>query len=124
MQTKEIRVRPVIRHIVTEYRDDGVAASVATVGEFANEEQAEKVAAALRGQNAPRLWIAVECTFIPLTNVLYFQTEAGAKAFAQEAAAAADPRQFDVFARAVQGIGYASDEEKGPAPQMPPRVTQ
>lgn len=52
----EYRVRPVVRYIVTKYTasdpDSGCGnsfAGVETVGEFANEIQAESVAEALRG---------------------------------------------------------------------------
>jgi hypothetical protein len=64
-ETREIRVRPVVRHIVTEYHS-GVTAEgsnyggCATLGEFDSEAQAEKVAAAIRAQHEPREYVMVE----------------------------------------------------------------
>lgn len=123
MQTIEVRVRPVIRHIVTEFHADPEtrAAGVATVGEFANEEQAEKVAAALRGQHEPRLWVAVERgDYSVATNAIYFQTAEDAAAFVEKARA--DERDFHVFSRVVQGNGYPASGH-GPVPDVPPRVS-
>lgn len=58
MNITEIRVRPVVRHIVTRYTapepfppgvsGDGPRGSVETLGEFDNERQAEEMAHALR----------------------------------------------------------------------------
>lgn len=48
MQKVEIRVRPVIRHVVTRYTQDARGGSSEAVGEYANEQYAEHVAHALR----------------------------------------------------------------------------
>jgi hypothetical protein len=50
-EIKEIRVRPVVRWIVTEFCKSDVASSCAVIGEFDNERQAEIVAHAI--EHAP-----------------------------------------------------------------------
>ena len=63
MSTVEIRVRPVIRHIVTRYSPPcGGNASLETLGEFDNEDQAEMVAAALRAEATQHAYAIVQET--------------------------------------------------------------
>lgn len=67
MKTTEIRVRPVIRHVVTrftsEVMEDGRGSgSSESMGEFDHESYAEQVAEALRTQEAPRIFAVVEET--------------------------------------------------------------
>lgn len=45
---EEIRVRPVVRWIVTRYVKTDAGSSVATIGEFDNEYNADEVARALQ----------------------------------------------------------------------------
>lgn len=56
-KTYEVRVRPVVRYNVTVYQsgtdESGGYAGCETVGEFANEANAEQVAEALRKANGP-----------------------------------------------------------------------
>jgi len=81
METKEFRVRPVVRHIVTEFTSDptiGTAGS-GVVGEFSSEAEAEKVKAALEQQSTPLRYILVEESPIaefPLVRYAYSLEEA------------------------------------------------
>jgi hypothetical protein len=104
MSTVEIRVRPVVRHVVTRYseggplRDGTKAACSEKVGEFDNEQQAERVAEALRDAiPKPKQYIAVERTFDSMTNAAYFDMEADALAYV--AHALTQDREYRVFSR-------------------------
>jgi len=81
MQTKEFRVRPVVRHIVTEFTEDTALrqAGCGVVGEFSSEAEAEKVRLALEQQAAPLRYILVEESPIaefPLVRYAYSLEEA------------------------------------------------
>jgi hypothetical protein len=111
MQKVEIRVRPVIRHVVTRYTaseplppiagaERRTSASLETLGEFDNELQAEQVAAALSATLPKTMqYVAVERTFDALTNALYFDYEEDATQFV--ARALQQGREFRVFSRVV-----------------------
>lgn len=80
MKTTEIRVRPVIRHIVTRYTQEVMPGTEAdpryfggleTLGEFDNEAQAEQMAAALRAQSEPKDFVVVQRTFDIDAKVYY-----------------------------------------------------
>lgn len=67
MKTTEIRVRPVIRHVVTRYtsevmEDGRGSGGCESLGEYDHESYAEQVAQALRDQAAPREFILVQET--------------------------------------------------------------
>lgn len=71
MSTTEIRVRPVVRHAVTRFTQDGRSAGSEMIGEFANEAFAEEVAEALSRKTAPRQYIIVERTFDAAARICY-----------------------------------------------------
>lgn len=75
MSHVEIRVRPVVRSVVTRYASDGRGASLETLGEFDNEAYAEIVAEALRDRNAPRQYALIQRTFEPGAKVFYAEHE-------------------------------------------------
>ena len=90
-KTYEVRVRPVVRYNVTVFQggtdEHGSYGSCETVGEFANEGNAEKVAEALRKANEPitgnnRFVVIREGDFTPETVAYYASDEAEAKALA------------------------------------------
>jgi hypothetical protein len=122
MSKVEIRVRPVIRHVVTRYTAPEPApsgsnpangrSSLETLGEFDNEAQAEEVAkclqevylawqARIHAENHPKpmQYVAVERGFECATNAEYFNLEADALAFVEHASKAG--REFRVYAREV-----------------------
>jgi hypothetical protein len=82
MTTVEIRVRPVIRHIVTRYtaatplppgvHGDGPRGSLETLGEFDNEDQAELVAAALRAKATQHAYAIVQETMGEIGAHVYY----------------------------------------------------
>jgi hypothetical protein len=75
MQTTEIRVRPVVRHVITRYTNDAVrGGSVETLGEFDNEAQAEQVAEAMRSVHWPKKFVIVQVTFEPETKAYYAES--------------------------------------------------
>jgi hypothetical protein len=114
MSTTEIRVRPVVRHIVTRYEADERGASSSPLGEFTNEEYAEQVAEALRGSiPKPMQYVAVERTFNELTNAVYFDTEADATAYAEYALSKG--REFRVFGREITDPVARARHEAGMA---------
>lgn len=99
METKEFRVRPVIRHVVTEYTNDPAsrASSCGVVGEFSSEEEAEKVQMALAEQAAPREYVAVLSTFEIDAKAMYFADAAAMNDFAAQKAV--DGETWRVFSR-------------------------
>lgn len=64
MKTVGIRVRPVIRHVVTKWESDpeNGAGGSSPMGEFDHESYADEVAEALRDKYAPRVYAIVEET--------------------------------------------------------------
>jgi hypothetical protein len=84
MSTVEIRVRPVIRHIVTRYTPSQPLPSVVagierrtdamleTLGEFDNEDQAEMVAAALRAKATQHAYAIVQETMGEIGAHVYY----------------------------------------------------
>lgn len=133
MKQVEIRVRPVIRHVVTRYTQeptpgtgDRYNASLETLGEFANEEQAERVAEALRSQAPkPMQYVAVERCWGLASNVLYFDLQQEADAFA--AMALEKGREFRVYGREATSALTRARHEMGMVPspclpQVPPRI--
>jgi hypothetical protein len=106
MSKVEIRVRPVVRHVVTRYteggplRDGTNAACSEKLGEFDNERQAEAVAEALRGAiQKPKQYVAIERTFGVITNARYFDVEADVLAYVEHALT--QHREFRVFSREI-----------------------
>ena len=101
MTTTEIRVRPVIRHMVTRHTSEERGGSLETLGEFTNEGYAEQVAEALRGaQPKPMQYAAIERRhFDIITNVCYFDVKSEAELFV--AHALANGREFRLFLREV-----------------------
>ena len=80
MKSVEYRVRPVVRYMVTRYEsgsypDGSSYGGCSGVGEFDNEESAERVKAALdTGENASdprREYAVVQSTFEPAAKVIY-----------------------------------------------------
>jgi len=89
----------VIRHAVTEYtpappNSAGMGSQV--VGEFPNEQMAEKVREALEFQAAPRAFVAVLSTFEPETRAMYFQSEEDAEKFRR-----GEDRTWRIFSQVV-----------------------
>lgn len=82
MSFEEIRVRPVVRHVVTRFTQDGRSASSEAIGEFANENYAEEVAEALRAKSEPKRFVLIEESPIanwPLVLYAYSREEAQAR---------------------------------------------
>lgn len=102
METIEYRVRPVVRHIVTQSKHDPEArtGSVGPVGEFQNEQQAEAVKEALDFQVAPRQYVAVLRGFELATEAAYFESEQEASQFCAQKQAQYD-QEWRVFSRVV-----------------------
>jgi hypothetical protein len=122
MLKTEIRVRPVVRHVVTRYTEatdahapvaGGRSASLITMGEFDNEAQAEQVAEALRATiPKPRLYVAVERNhWDTLAHALYFNTEADAYAYVKHAEAKG--REFRVFSQEITDPVKLAHHEMG-----------
>jgi hypothetical protein len=126
MSTTDIRVRPVIRHVVTRFQSDGARSGSEAMGEFGNEQYAEEVAEALRQKHAPKQYIAVERGWEIATNVLYFTTRAEADTFVETALK--EDREFRVYEREPTGPIERFTAEQGipaPAPELravPPRI--
>lgn len=107
MNHAEFRVRPVIRHSVTLYEpawqspsgNIGSAGGSSLIGEFANEEQAEKVRVALELQHAPRQYICIKLTFDVDTQQQYAETQEEADAFVKERFEAGE--EWRIFSRIV-----------------------
>lgn len=107
MKQAEFRVRPVIRHSVTLYEPAwespigkvGSSGGSSIVGEFANEEQAEKVRLALELQHAPRQYICVKRSFDLETPVQHADTQEEADAFVKERFEAGE--EWRIFSRIV-----------------------
>ena len=74
MQSTEIRVRPVIRHVVTRYTA-GPGGGSEVLGEFDSESQAEQVADAMRSVHWPKKYVLVQVTFEPETKAFYAETQ-------------------------------------------------
>lgn len=119
MRKVEVRVRPVVRHIVTLYESgplpgtaDKYHATLDTLGEFDNEAQAEYVATALRKQAPkPMQYVAVERGFDALTNAVYFDVEEDALEYVGHARSKG--REFRVFAREVEDPVARAHHEVG-----------
>jgi hydrogenase maturation factor len=78
MKTTGIRVRPVIRHVVTKWESDpeNGAGGSACIAEFNHESYAEEVAEALREKYAKREYAIVEETMgEPTARVTYAYSE-------------------------------------------------
>jgi hypothetical protein len=123
MSKVEIRVRPVVRHIVTRYterqplpegqKSDGPRASLETLGEFDSEARAEEMADAVRSaMPKPRQFAAVERNhFDFLTNVIYFDAEEDALAYAEHARS--QGREFRVYSREITDPVALAHHEMG-----------
>jgi hypothetical protein len=134
METTEIRVRPVVRHVVTRYKQaeigkgpDGLprySAGLETLGEFDSEEYAEQVAGAMRERFAARQYVAVERGFEVVANHIYFETAAAAEAFVEKALL--EEREFRIYSRVVTDPVAKARIESGwgteSIPDVPPRV--
>ena len=82
MSQVEIRVRPVIRHVVTRYRSEGRYASSETLGEFDSEQYAEEVAATMRAAlPKPKQYAIVERGFDVGAKVYYAEEREQAEAY-------------------------------------------
>lgn len=112
MNKVEIRVRPVVRHIVTRYEQErtsahdeppAYSASLATLGEFDSEGYAEIVAEALRDRLAPREYAIVQSTLGErMADVVYAYSEADVQTQLAHLAAVPDgeqPKTYRVFSR-------------------------
>jgi len=96
MEKVEIRVRPVVRHIVTRHTErqtlpvgqkyaDGPRSSLETLGEFDNEAQAEQMAAALRNAlPKPMKYAIVQRSFDVDVKVYYANEREQAEAYCRE----------------------------------------
>jgi cephalosporin-C deacetylase-like acetyl esterase len=103
MSTVEIRVRPVVRHIVTRYTKGDKQASLETLGEFDNEAQAESVADALRDRyiTKPTQYAIVQRTIGEVDAKVYYAEErAQAEAYRDELMAHFGS-EFRIFTREV-----------------------
>jgi hypothetical protein len=100
MRNVEIRVRPVIRHVVTSYEGDPSSqqGGSRTLGEFDNEGYAEEIADALRKKAAPREFVMVQDTVGEvMAEVFYAYSETEVDAFL--ASDKAQGKSFKVFSR-------------------------
>jgi 2'-5' RNA ligase len=120
MRKVDIRVRPVVRHVVTWYESgpmsgttDKYHATLDTLGEFDNEAQAERVAEALRASTPkPMQYVAVERNhWDTLAHAMYFDVEADAYAYVKHAESKG--REFRVFAREVTDPLQRAHHEMG-----------
>ena len=108
MKTTEIRVRPVVRHIVTSFTNDPETriASCGQVGEFDNEQKAEEVAQALKDKYAPRCYVIVEETLGELSaRVMYAYSEEEV-ATRKAAIEAETGKSFKVYSRIREQMLY------------------
>lgn len=99
MKTTDIRVRPVIRHAVTRFTQDGRSAGSEMIGEFANEAYAEEVAQVLTEKACRREYVIVEQTMGELTarvTFAYSEEEANSQLASEEAVTG---KTFRVFSR-------------------------
>ena len=137
MKQVEIRVRPVVRHVVTRFTEERTSAPgeapaytrhLETLGEFDNEAQAEAVAEALRGQAPkPMQYVCVERGFECVTNAMYFDCEQDADEFIR--LAREQDRDFRKYSREVTDpVHKARLEVEGglrvPGFHIPPPVPQ
>lgn len=103
MSTKEFRVRPVVRHIVTEFTPvPSGTNSVSTLGEFDNEAYAELVKNALEEQAAPREFAIVKLDHHnATTEVTYRYTREDADDFV--ATRRAEREEWRIYSRPYPG---------------------
>ncbi len=106
MSNQEFRVRPVIRHAVTEYTPgfyqgdrSSETAKSALIGEFPNEQMAEKVREALEFQAAPRAYLMVKRTFDLDTQAQHADSLVQAEAFVADRLA--NGEEWRVFERVL-----------------------
>lgn len=98
MSTTEIRVRPVVRHAVTRFKQDARSAGSEMIGEFANEAFAEEVASALTWKSRARQYVIVERSFDVTAQVGYADYESVAEAIREDMEKETG-REFRVFSR-------------------------
>lgn len=100
MESIEIRVRPVIRYNVTQYKTGPNSGSCESLGEFPSEAAAEFVAQAVEERGAQREYAIVEETpgqMNPLVFYAYSPQEVNQRLI--ELAATPEPKGFRVFSR-------------------------
>jgi hypothetical protein len=126
MSTVEIRVRPVVRHIVTRYTkgDSYSPASLETLGEFDNEAQAQEMAAALKaGLPKPMQYAVVERTFELQAKVVYANSIGEAEALKDQLEYAPPCREYRIFARDISDQPpESSGKTAGPFDHLKPLV--
>jgi hypothetical protein len=106
MKTTEIRVRPVVRHVVTRYTSEydeatkSCGGSCETIGEFDNERFAEEVAKVLQEEAQPKQYAVVESTLGDIQAQVYY-AEGQREAFELSKKLSAETlKTFRVFERA------------------------
>jgi hypothetical protein len=107
MSTVEIRVRPVIRHIVTRFTEERTSAQdkapaysrkLETLGEFDNEAQAEEVAAALRAGEGEHCYAVVQATGGDIDAEVYYAYDL-AEAEQMKTRLETDGKTFRIYSR-------------------------
>lgn len=101
MSKTEIRVRPVVRHIVTRHTEWGdTGRKTEPVGEFDNEQYAEEIAEALRKAHKAKQYAIVERSFEFGAMVAYADHIEVAEAM-QRDLQAEHGREFRIYEREV-----------------------
>jgi hypothetical protein len=112
MKQVEIRVRPVIRHVVTRFSEERTSAldeppaykrQLETLGEFDSEGYAEIVAEALAEKAAPREYVVVQDTIGEVMAKVYYAYDERDVAN-RLAEMGADGTTYRVFSRIRQSL--------------------
>lgn len=106
MEKVEVRVRPVIRHVVTRFTNgttsDGMSyGSCETLGEFDSENYAEVVAGAMREKAAEREYVIVESTLGEVQAMVWHAQDEKEAVMRQHQAQQETGKTFRVYSRIV-----------------------
>jgi hypothetical protein len=106
MKTTEIRVRPVIRHVVTTFTPQSCGdGGSRAIGEFDSEAHAEEVAQALKEMHAPREYVMVQETpGLETPKVFYAYSEEEVAKFMIEPRT--DDHGYKVYSRVMPTLQY------------------